>query len=398
MTKPTADSTSIKSAASAVLGFVNARPVRRKRRKREHRPGLAPGTLIAEPGAPPPSVSVIGYGPEEMIEQPIEQLDDLAKLRGRWPVLWVNVVGVGHTDSIARIGELFGLHPLALEDVVNAHQRAKVDVYPDVLFVVAHIVGWAQVGTSVDAEQISLFVGRDFVLTFQHHEGDCFENVRERVRKPRKQLRTSGPDYLAYALLDAIVDHYFPLFEKLGDWLERLEDEVLENPDRETVATIRRVKRQQLELRRTAWPLREAVHALLREDVPLISADTRVFLRDCYDHTLRVLDLQESYREQVGGLMDAYLSTVSHRMNEVMALLTIVATIFIPLSFIAGLYGMNFDPAVSPWNMPELGWYFGYPLALGLMLAVGGGMLIFFRRRGWIGSPRARRRHTDKDA
>jgi magnesium transporter len=328
---------------------------------------------------------VIGYGPDELHERQMDSVEDLRELRGRWPVLWVDVTGLADVELLEALGGMFGLHKLALEDVVNTFQRPKLDVYVDNVYFAAHMLNLTEDRSGVDSEQVSLFLGSDFVITAQERPGDCFEPVRRRLREKRVALRGSGPDYLFYAIIDSIVDHYFPMLEELGDGIERLEEQVLDDPSEETVRAIRTEKRILLALRRFIWPLRDAVSSLARESAPFVTDSTRVYLHDCHDHCLRILELTESYREQVTGLNDTYMSSASQRMNEVMAVLTIVATIFIPLSFIAGVYGMNFDPTASRWNMPEVSWRFGYLFALGLMAAVAGGMLLYFRYRGWIG-------------
>jgi magnesium transporter len=312
----------------------------------------------------------------------VTDLAELGAMIEKWPVTWIHVDGLGKADTLHALAERFGLHPLALEDVVNVHQRAKTELYGEELFIVARL---AELHEHLDHEQISMFIGPRFVLTFQERSGDCFDPVRERLRSDRPRIRGSGPDYLAYALLDAIIDSYFPILESFGERLALLEERVIEEPDSDLVAEIRAIGRDLLLLRKLTWPHRDAFNHLMREETPLVQDETRLFLRDCYDHTIQLMDLIENYREVGSGLMDLYLSSISKRMNDVMKVLTIIATIFIPLSFVAGLYGMNFDPGRSPWNMPELGWYWGYPFALGTMSAVALAMLVFFWRKGWLG-------------
>ncbi len=270
----------------------------------------------------------------------------------------------------------------ALEDVVNVHQRPKVEEYEDHSFIVTRMIQSDQAPTT---EQVSMFLGERFLLTFQEQPGDCFNLVRDRLRKHRGQIRERKADYLVYALLDAVIDGYFPVFEDFGERLETLENLVMGQPSRDLVAQIHGMKRNLLALRRAIWPQREMVNALMRESLTHISDETRPYLRDCYDHTIQLMDVVETYREIASGLADVYLSSTSARMNEVMKVLTIIATIFMPLGFIASLYGMNFDAKASPWNMPELEWYWGYPFALVLMSVVALGFLAYFRRKGWIG-------------
>jgi magnesium transporter len=354
---------------------------RKSRLFRRPAPGTAPGTVSVHPDAPRPKIRVIAYGPAELADERIDDLGEIPTFLDRWPVTWVNVDGLGDVATLERLGELFGLHRLALEDVANVHQRAKVEAYAEDLFVVARMVS---LGDRLQHEQVSIFLGEGFVLTFQEHEGDCFEPIRKRLRSGRGRIRSAGADYLMYALLDAIMDSYFPVLEHYGERLADLETEALTAPQNSTVIRIQDLKHDLLALRRTTWPHRDAVGHLLREDTPLVTDETRLFLRDVYDHCVQLMDLIENFREVGSGLIDLYLSSMSHRMNDVMKVLTIIATIFIPLSFIAGLYGMNFSPEASPWNMPELGWYWGYPFALGLMGLAALVMLIYFRRKGWL--------------
>jgi magnesium transporter len=350
-------------------------------RSRLHIPGSAPGSLIVDPRAPRPVIHVLAYGPGELHEQEIKSPRNLAELMHRWPVLWVNVSGLGDAGTIEKIGQIFSFHLLTLEDVLNVQQRPKVEEYDNYLFLVARMMS---LSGSLESEQISLFLAKDFVVTFQERHGDCFDPVRERIRKGQERIRQHASDYLAYALLDAVVDSYFPVLEEYGERLESLEDEVVSATNSKTIADIHQAKRDLLTLRRALWPLREAVNSLMREKTSLFSEETHVYLRDCYDHSVQIIDMLETYRETASGLLDVYLSSLSNRMNGIMKVLTMIATIFMPLSFIAGVYGMNFNPAKSPWNMPELEWYWGYPYALGLMFLVVAGMLIFFRRKGWL--------------
>ncbi|MDY7107094.1 MAG: magnesium/cobalt transporter CorA [Planctomycetota bacterium] len=344
-------------------------------------PGTAPGTIRVDPAAPKPTVRAFAYGPDEFVEQAVEDPAALTELMRQWPVVWVNVDGLGDADLLRTLGEMFNLHRLALEDVANVHQRAKVEPYEDQLFVVARM---AHLQTDLRTEQVSVFVGEKYVLTFQEQAGDCFDLVRQRIRSGRGLIRRSGAGYLAYALLDALVDAYFPVLEKYGERIEALETEVITRCEDDLIARIHHLKREMLVLRRALWPHREAVNTLLREDSELIGAETRLHLRDCYDHVIQLLDMVETYRELASGLLDVYLSQISNRMNEVMKVLTIFAAIFIPLTFMAGVYGMNFS------HMPELTWGWSYPALLLMMALVAGGMLLFFRRRGWLGRRPAR--------
>lgn len=348
-------------------------------------PGAPPGTLIVDPNAPKPVLTVIAYGPDGFVEKRPQNLETLKDDLERWPVTWVNVDGLGDAEILKALGERFHIHPLALEDVINVHQRAKVEPYKENHFIVARMV---ELKEDALTEQVSFFLGPNYVVTFQEKVGDCFNPVRDRIRKPGHRIRQAGADFLLYALLDAVVDAYYPILETLGDRLDTLQESVLKKPTPATVTLVHNAKRDLRTLRRAIWPLREVLNSLYRDPVPLITADTRLYFRDCYDHTIQIIDLVETYREMASDLTDVYLSSVSNRMNEIMKVLTIIATIFIPLTFIAGIYGMNFNPEVSPWNMPELNWVFGYPFSLGLMAGTAIIMLLFFRRKGWLGGPR----------
>jgi magnesium transporter len=358
-------------------------PTRPLRRARRPPPGSPPGlpTPVATT-VPPPRITVMAYGPEGLKEMETRDPEAVRDLPGRWPVVWINVDGVENLQTVSALGEIFHLHRLALEDVVNVPQRAKVEDFGDYLFIVART---ATMEECVDTEQIGVFLGPDFVLTFQEEQGDPYDPVRERIRDSIGHIRDAGTDALAYAILDATIDYYFPILEKLGDHLDELEEQILTRPTRATIAALYSVKRDLTALRRALWPARDAVNALIRDPSALIDDETRVYLRDCYDHVVQCLDLLESDRELTSSLTDLYLSSIGHRTNEIMRVLTIFSVVFIPLTFIAGVYGMNFDPAASPWNMPELKWALGYPFALGLMAVTAIGMLIYFRRRGWLG-------------
>jgi magnesium transporter len=338
----------------------------------------------------------MAYGPDDMVEQSISHLQQLQDFLDKWPVLWIEVEGLGDAETIRALGELLGLHRLALEDVLNTHQRPKIEQYPGYYFIVSQMV---TLGEHLETEQLSLFLGKNFVLTFQEGKpGDSLGSIRERVRQQRSRIRESGLDYLAYALLDAVVDGYFPILEQYGEQLEHLEDEIVSRPSGDIVARIHEIRRNLLTLRRAIWPQREIFNALLREETPLVTSETRLHLRDCYDHTAQLIDLIETYRELGADLTDVYLSSVSNRTNEIMRVLTVIATIFIPLTFIAGVYGMNFNSSVSPWNMPELNWFWGYPFVLMLMFAMTVAQLLFFRKKGWLGSPKPMAREEGKGA
>jgi magnesium transporter len=351
-------------------------------RKRYQRPGTAPGTLSPpDPRVPKVTVTIMDYDADSLEERKVEAITECLPYRTKSSVTWIDVNGLQDVELIRQLGAQFGLHPLSLEDVLNTGQRPKFEDYEEYCFV---IMKELRVTEGIEAEQISLFFGPGWVITLQEAPGDPFEPVRERLRKGKGRIRKSGADYLAYALIDALVDGAFPILEKLGDRIETLERDVVGSPTRKTVSEIYSVRRELLYLRRTAWPQRELIHALNRDESALITPDTRIYLRDCYDHSVQILDLVETYRELAAGMLDVYLSGASNRLNEVMKVLTVIATIFIPLTFITSLYGMNFNTAVSRWNMPELNWPLGYPMTLAVMAAVVAGMLYYFRRKKWL--------------
>jgi magnesium transporter len=344
---------------------------------RYHPPGTAPGTLTPLPGrSSTVRVTVMDYGPEHVTEKEVARIEDLFPFRDTASVTWINVEGLSDVGLLENLGEHFKLHPLSLEDVLNCGQRPKVEDYDDYQFVVLKSLHVGDPGLAT--EQISLFLGSNYVITLQEVPGDSFDPVRERIRKGKGQIRRAGPDYLAYALIDALVDEFFPVLEQYGERIEELEDVLVDQPSPDAVRQIHALKRDLLILRRVAWPERDLVNALLRAESPLIHQETKVFLRDCYDHMVQAMDMIETYRELAGGMLDVYLSSVSNRMNEIMKVLTIISTIFIPLTFIAGVYGMNFD------HMPELHWRHGYFYCLGLMLALGVALVAYFRRKGWL--------------
>lgn len=343
--------------------------------------GTPPGTLHVQPDRKPPNMQVFAFDENEYTEGAIREFDDIHAYLERWAVTWVNVDGLGEASLLQRFGELFDLHRLALEDVLSHHQRPKVEQYESNLFMVIRML---DEGPPLSTEQLSIFVGDRFVLTFQEHPGDCLDEVRDRIRTGRGKIRTMGSDYLAYCLLDAVVDAYYPHLDEFSERMEALENEVLERPSPAGVVKIHALRRDLLTVRRALSPLREAVNMLLRDGMRSFSEQTLVYLRDCYDHTVQVLEMVEMYREITAGLLDVYLSSVSNRMNEIMKVLTIIATVFIPLSFLAGIYGMNFNTQASPWNMPELGWYWGYPAFIVLAVAVAAFELMLFWRKGWL--------------
>ncbi|MFO7704213.1 MAG: magnesium/cobalt transporter CorA [Halopseudomonas sp.] len=346
--------------------------------KRGHKAGAAPGTLIhiGPPRADQPAIRVIEYDQHEISDRLIQAAGDYA-VRSGDHVAWLNVDGVHQVEVIEALGRAFNLHPLVMEDILSIDQRPKVEDYEGYLYLVMRVLRYDVTSHEIQSEQLSLILGERFLLSLQELPGGIFDGIRRRLQEGR-QIRSMQADYLAYALLDAVVDQYFLALEHLGDRIEALEDELIERPQPSTLTQIHHYRREMLMLRKAVWPLREVLNRLSRDESPLISAETRVFLRDVHDHTIHVMDTIDTLRELLVGMLDLYLSSVSNRMNEVMKVLTIIATLFMPLTFIAGVYGMNFK------FMPELDWRWGYPAVMLVMLGISIGLLVAFRRRKWI--------------
>ena len=350
---------------------------------RRTEPGASPGQVIPDPTHSQPTIHVIAWGPSGLVEQDAPDIAAAHQFVSRSTLTWINVEGLGDAGTIERAGELFRLHRLALEDTVNVHQRAKVEDYGEVMFIVLRMVGCQE---RCSTEQISIFVGPNWVLTFQEGTpGDSFDRVRARLREGGR-IRQLGSGYLAYALMDAVIDAYYPVLEVYAERLDELEDSVLDPRNARVMDKLHDVKADLLILRRAIWPLRDAMSMLAREETERFAPEIRPYLRDCYDHVVQVVDLIETYRELTADLRDLHMSSLSNRINETMRVLTIISTIFIPLTFIAGIYGMNFDygEGTRPLNMPELYWYWGYPACLVAMTAVAVAMVAYFYRQGWI--------------
>jgi magnesium transporter len=362
---------------------------RKSKRKRNaiHRrtpPGASPGLVAPDPAYGKPVVNVIAYGPDRVVEQTIVDLKKIPEFLSSHAVTWVDVEGLGDAATIETLGEMFHIHRLALEDVVNVHQRSKAEDYGDLLFIVVRMASCPE---RVSTEQLNLFLGKNFVITFQEgHPGDSFDRVRQRIRDGGGRMRVWGADYLAYALIDAAIDAYYPVLEVYAERLDVIEEKVLAAHDRSVMDSLHEVKSDLLTLRRAIWPLRESIAQISREGGTLFTDATKVYLRDCHDHVVQIVELMENYRELTADLRDLYMSAISNRTNEIMRVLTIIATTFIPLTFIVGLYGMNFDykGGDAPLNMPELHWKYGYPVCIAVMAVTTLAMLGYFYRQGWI--------------
>lgn len=300
---------------------------------------------------------------------------------------WIQVRGLHDIDKLRSVWDYFNLHPLVQEDIVSVSQRPKVEPYEDAVFMVLRIItpqNSNQKTGGLKNEQISIVLGKNYVLSFQESDDPVFEPILKRLNTPTTRLRKLGPDYLAYALVDTIVDHYFQALDVISETIEDVEEAIVRKPEQHHLQQIHSLRGDLILFRKSVWSLRDGINTLIRDDSPLISDQVKIYLRDVYDHIVQVIDSIETSREMVYSLYDMYMSGLSNRMNEVMKVLTVIATIFIPLTFIAGIYGMNFDPETSPWNMPELGWYYGYPLSLGLMALVTIIMLYYFRKKEWF--------------
>jgi len=349
-------------------------------KKRSEKTGLPPGTLvhIGEKKAETPKITIMDYDETHFQEKEIKTIKECFLFKDTPTVTWINIDSLHQVEILEKLGECYGFHPLVLEDILNTDQRPKMEDYGEYLYIVLRILNYNDKSGEIESEQISLILGPNFIISFQEKEGTVFNPVRERIRNGKGRIRKMGPDYLAYALLDVIVDNYFVIMEKLGEKIEFLEEELVTQPGPETLQTIHHLKREMIFFRKAVWPLREVIGSLERGESPLIKGTSRVYLRDVYDHTIQVIDTIETFRDMVSGMLDIYLSSISNRLNAVMKVLTIIATIFMPLTFLAGIYGMNFK------YMPELEWRWGYPIFWLVMVGIGVFMLVYFRKKRWL--------------
>ena len=349
-----------------------------------HKPGSighAPGTLVTteEVERQPLKLTLFEYGSDlPVVERQTQTVSECFPFDSQSPVTWLNVDGSQRVEVLEEIGSRLDIHPLSLEDIFDTGQRPKMEDFDRYLFIKLNMLSWDENQRQIESQQVSLILGENYVVTFQEHEKDIFDPVRKRIRESKSRLTNQGADYLAYSLIDAIVDHYFIVLENLGEQIEFLEEELISDPDHRTLHSIHELKRELIFLRKSVWPLREVISALDRGESPLFKESSLIYLRDVYEHTIQIIDTVETFRDMVSGMLDIYLASVSNRMNEVMKVLTIIATVFIPLSFIVGLYGMNFN------YMPELKWKWGYFMVWGVIISVVVGMLAYFRRKKWF--------------
>lgn len=350
-------------------------------KKRSQKAGLPPGTLIhiGEQRSEAPKITVIDYDGSGFQEMELKTFEECCPYKDRTTMTWINIDGIHQKDVVEKLGGYFGFHPLVMEDIMNTDQRPKMEDYTDYLYIVLKMLYYNGDANRITTEQVSLIVAPRIVISFQEGlDGDVFGPLRERLRNDKGRIRKMGSDYLAYSMIDAVVDSYFMILEKLGERIELLEEELISAPDTETLHEIHYLKREMIFLRKAVWPLREVVGMMMRGESPLIHDSMKIYLRDVYDHTIQIIDTIETLRDTVTGMLDIYLSSVSNRLNAVMKVLTIIATIFIPLTFIVGVYGMNFK------YMPELEWRFGYPAIWLVMIAIGVTMLILFKKKNWM--------------
>jgi magnesium transporter len=349
-------------------------------KKRSKKAGLPPGSLIhiGERKAEELKITIIDYDEARFEEREAKTIEECLLFKDQPTVTWINIEGLHEVQVLERLGECYGIHPLVLEDILNTDQRPKMEDYGKYLYIVLRMLDGSQKNDGINTEQVSLILGSNFVLSFQEAGGDVFDPVRDRIRNNKGRIRKMGADYLAYTLLDAIVDNYFIILERMGEKIEVLEEKVVTLPIPDTLKLIHHLKREMIFLRKAVWPLREVIGGLERGESPFMSESTKVYLRDVYDHTIQVIDTVETFRDMVSSMLDIYLSSVSNRLNSVMKVLTIIATIFMPLTFIVGIYGMNFK------YMPELEWRWGYFAILLFMFGVGIFMVLYFKKRKWL--------------
>jgi magnesium transporter len=358
------------------------KPVRKALKK----VGLMPGTVVyvGEHRTEEVKIDIVDYTAHEHQERHVERIEDCFPFRDSPTISWINVSGIHNAEVVEKIGSHFAIHPLVLEDIVNTGHRPKMDETGDYICVVLKMLYKSVENGELKAEQVSILFGKTWVITFQETGEDVFDVVRQRIKRTTPRMRFLSSDYLAYSLVDAVVDNYFVVLEDLGERVEALEDSLAEDSEPAGLNTIRELKRELIIMRKAVWPLREVIGGLERTESNLIQDATGPYLRDLYEHTIQVIDTVETFRDMVGGLLDLYHTGVSNRMNEIMKVLTIIATIFIPLGFLAGVYGMNFDTSISPFNLPELGLRYGYLFFWLLVVLIGGGLFIFFRRKKWL--------------
>jgi magnesium transporter len=353
----------------------------RTQKKRSTKVGLPPGTLVhvGDARTDDIKISVIEYRDDFFHEEVISSLDSCIALKGSGSVKWINIEGIHQTDTLEKLGQCYGFHPLVLEDIMATDQRPKLEDFGDYLFIVLKMISYNGRNGGLEIEQVSLILGKNYLISFQEgKEGDVFNPLRERIRTGKGRVRSMGADYLAYTLMDSIVDNYYLAIDRLGDEIEAVEERLVNYPAPETLRKIHKLRKDMIYLRKSVWPLREVVSGLDRLESPLFAKSTAIYLKDVYDHTIRVIETIETYRDMLAVILDVYLSSINNRLNAVMKVLTVIATIFMPLTFIAGVYGMNFK------YIPGLEWEWSFPVFILSMVMISGGMLLLFRRKKWL--------------
>jgi magnesium transporter len=349
-------------------------------KRRSRKAGALPGTLvhIGEKKAETIRITYIDYDENNIVEKQVSKIEECFPFKSTPTVTWINIDGLHEIETIEKLGKEFDLHPLMLEDILHTEQRPKIEDYEKYIYIVLRMLSYNSETQAVESEQLSIVLGPNYVISFQERAGDIFDPIRDRIRNAKGRVRKMGPDYLCYSLVDAIVDNYFTILEKVGEKIESMEEELVSEPTENILQQIHALKREMISLRRSVWPLRELISGLQRSESALIQESTGIYLRDVYDHTIQVIDTVESFRDMVSGMLDIYLSSISNKMNAIMKVLTIIATIFIPLTYIVGVYGMNFE------NMPELKQWWAYPLVWVVMITVAAIMLVYFRKKKWL--------------
>ncbi len=361
--------------------------IRKNKVSRRKKAGEAPGTLhhVGEKLVDEVRITLHDYGPEHSESVEITELDQCRPYLEQPSKTWISVQGLHDLETLKSVWSYFNLHPLLQEDIVNTLQRPKAEEYDNNIFFVLRRLKYEQTEPgALESEQLSIVLGKNYVLSFQETHDPLFAPVLERLRVGGGRLRKLGPDYLAYALMDTIVDHYFGVLDLLGERMEKTEDLLIDDPAEETFNEIHTLRREAIFMRKSIWPLRDTLNSIIRDESAFIDEDIKIYLRDVNDHVVQIIDNLDNYRDMIMGMHDLYMTHASNKMNEVMKVLTIIATIFIPLTFIAGIYGMNFNPDAGPYNMPELSWYWGYPAIWAVMIVVTFGMIIYFKRKGWF--------------
>jgi magnesium transporter len=349
-------------------------------RKRSEKVGLPPGTIvhIGERKAQKHRITIVDYDETKFQERELETIEESFPFKDTSTITWINIDGLHQLKIIEKIGKHFNIHPLVLEDIANTEQRPKMEDFDDYLFLILKMICFEEKDKRIKVEQVGLILGSNFVISFREEKGNVFDPVRQRIISKKGRIRKKGADYLAYALIDVIVDSYFLILERIGDQIEDLEEDLMDGPRQETMQAIHSLKRELLQFRKSVWPLQEMINKLEKGESEMFNESTQIYLKDVHDHTIHVIDTIEIFHDMLSGLLDLYISSVSNKMNEIMKVLTIIATIFIPLTFIAGVYGMNFK------YMPILEWRYGYPMVLLVMLIIGVGMIIYTRKREWF--------------